>query len=524
MTLDSLQSRRKSRPFLIAIACILPILVHSGGLEPIQLRYMVIAISVGLIVPFFYVVMKLREPRWNREQEEYVRSRIRRSLIKLMPIDLEVTREEEEQLESAEIYKTLTGVFWETVNQDEELRAQKEQFYSNGLDYSTALDVFLLLRFFGIIYLCTSLLLGDYVLFFAGTALVVVALASRWIAVPIARRRHLELSAEQLELLKRRKGQYVSERFREIVLEWRREGRPVLPEPKHPLRPRHLILADAFAVAFVLAIAVCGVVMRGWFGAEARIKSDPKEASSYVGDGKHDKPVVVVFVHGVFGDRNASWLNVGSTSGFPQLIASDPVLSHDVDVFVFEYFTPKFSLAPSIVDLADQLRGALDDQGVFTRHKKVVFLAHSMGGIVVRQYLVGNPDKMALVPMIYFYATPTNGSELAALAKIASRNPQLRGMTPLESNDFLQSITSNWLNSSKAQSIASYCGIEELPTDGATVVARASATALCNRPLDPFSANHIDIVKPENRSDPRYTRFRSALEKEVPSLAAPPGE
>ncbi len=230
------------------------------------------------------------------------------------------------------------------------------------------------------------------------------------------------------------------------------------PDIKQPLRPRHLVLWDVVTVSIVISIAVLGIVMRGWFSTEARTKSDPEENSSYIDSGDHNKPVVVVFVHGVFGDRNGSWLNTRSTSGFPELLATDPVLAHDVDVFVFEYFTPKFSLAPSIVDLADQLRGALEDHQVFTRHKKVVFLAHSMGGIVVRQYLLGNPDRIPSVPMIYFYATPTNGSELAALARIASTNPQLRGMTPIEGNDFLQSIQSNWLNSNKAKSIASYCG------------------------------------------------------------------
>ena len=93
-------------------------------------------------------------------------------------------------------------------------------------------------------------------------------------------------------------------------------------------------------------------------------------------------------------------------------------------------------------------------------------------------------------------------------------------MTPIESNDFLQSIQSEWLDSNKAQSIASYCGVEELQTDGQIIVPRSSATSLCNRALDPFTANHIDIVKPGSRFDPRYTRFRSALVTEVPPLGA----
>jgi hypothetical protein len=75
-----------------------------------------------------------------------------------------------------------------------------------------------------------------------------------------------------------------------------------------------------------------------------------------------------------------------------------------------------------------------------------------------------------------------------------------------------------WLSSDKAKSIASYCGIEELPISGVIVVPRSSATSLCNKSIDPFSADHIGIVKPTDRSDARYARFVNALRKEVPSL------
>jgi hypothetical protein len=80
-----------------------------------------------------------------------------------------------------------------------------------------------------------------------------------------------------------------------------------------------------------------------------------------------------------------------------------------------------------------------------------------MGGIIVRQFLLNHQERMSQVPMIFFYAAPTNRSELASLAEIASANPQLRGMKPIEGNDLLQSLQSMWLSSQAAKSIASYC-------------------------------------------------------------------
>jgi pimeloyl-ACP methyl ester carboxylesterase len=113
------------------------------------------------------------------------------------------------------------------------------------------------------------------------------------------------------------------------------------------------------------------------------------------------------------------------------MLASDPEFGKQTDVFLFEYYTPKVGPAPSIVGLVAQFRGALEDQRVFEDHKSIVFLAHSMGGIIVRQFLLTRHD-LAKIAMLYFYATLTNGAELARTAREISGNAQLRGLIPLE--------------------------------------------------------------------------------------------
>ena len=517
MTLNGLQLLRKAIPFVITAVCILPwflIQTQHFGEAPIP---PVVLLSGALIVSLLYVLLKVRDPYWNREMDQYVRAQIRESLVTLIPSDINVTPEERKQLANSEIYKELTGVFWEAVDQSEVLRAQKQHFYSNGLEYSTAIDVFLLFRFFAFCYAFASIATRDFSLFLVSFVLIAIALIARWFAIPRARRQHLQLSAEQLDLLKREKGDFVADRFRQIVLGWRRtrifQSSTLTDQPPHP---RRLFVWDALAVGVLVVIAAIGI-SRGWLG--LRFHGKPEVNSSYIPDRAHGNPFAVVFVHGLFGTKEDSWLNPSSHASFPGLLANDPELKGKLDVFAFEYFTPRFGAAPSIADLADQLRGALDDHRVFEEHDKTVFLAHSMGGIVVRQFLLNNQDKISKVPMVFFYATPTNGSDLASIARFASANPQFRGMVPLEGNDLLQSIQSMWLNSERAKSIASYCGVEELPTLGVMVVPRSSATALCNRGLDPFSTDHIDIVKPTDRSDPRYTRFVSALRKEIPSVS-----
>ena len=145
----------------------------------------------------------------------------------------------------------------------------------------------------------------------------------------------------------------------------------------------------------------------------------------------------------------------------------------------------KFGRAPSIVDLADQLRGELDDHRVF-EDRRNHSLAHGIeGGIIVRQFILNRQERMAKIPMLFFYATPTNGSDLAAIARLASVNPQFRGLVPLEGNDLLRPIQSTVARLDD-QSIASYCAVEDLPTLGIMIVTRSSATSLCNRAINPL--------------------------------------
>ena len=77
----------------------------------------------------------------------------------------------------------------------------------------------------------------------------------------------------------------------------------------------------------------------------------------------------------------------------------------------------------------------------------------------------------------------------------------------LQDSDLLQSIQQTWIAVRELMHTASYCAYERLPTDGVFVVSQASARGLCNKPLEPITEDHIDLVKPTSRDDPRYTRF-----------------
>lgn len=114
------------------------------------------------------------------------------------------------------------------------------------------------------------------------------------------------------------------------------------------------------------------------------------------------------------------------------------------DKYVYSYSSGFSGANYKINELVEDMRTDLDAHEIFQKHKKVIFLCHSMGGIVVRAFLIGHQALAPKVPMIYFFATPTSGADVARIAKVFSANPQLKGLVPLESNDYLDLIQNNW--------------------------------------------------------------------------------
>ena len=227
--------------------------------------------------------------------------------------------------------------------------------------------------------------------------------------------------------------------------------------------------------------------------------------STYIRNTNADK--VIVFVHGFLGDSVSTWTN--GQSYWPEMIVND----HDfdgVDVFVYQYPTSiNADLTPDQV--ADDMRAVLKSNGVSDR-KKLIFLSHSMGGVITRAYLLRYRDIAAKTAFLQFYSTPTDGSSLATIASLASQishlgNAQIDRLKSNIEKDYLGGQTRDW--QSARFSIPSYCAYEEQPTYGMTVVSFESATALCNSPPNAVNTNHIDIVKPLNEQSQPYSIFKA---------------
>jgi len=223
---------------------------------------------------------------------------------------------------------------------------------------------------------------------------------------------------------------------------------------------------------------------------------------------------VIVFMHGVLGAAEGTWTNKTTGAFWPELVKTDPEFK-GFDIYVYQFPTTLLKRSMSVDELSEDLRLELQNAKVFD-HKEVIFVCHSMGGLITRSFLQKYQSYASKVPFIYFFSTPTEGSEIAGLAKWLSKNPQHGDMIPITDTNYLATQLRAWLAAQFP--IASYCAYEDQATVGFQVVPMRSAAALCNRPLTPISANHMEIVKPKGQDDKPHRALQNAFRQTRPVI------
>jgi pimeloyl-ACP methyl ester carboxylesterase len=200
---------------------------------------------------------------------------------------------------------------------------------------------------------------------------------------------------------------------------------------------------------------------------------------------------LILFVHGLGGTADGTW------GEFPRLIREDGGLS-GFDVALLNqpsapFRFPFMRVSARIGEFADALSSEIDSR--FRDYDDIVLVGHSMGGLIVRKFLVEQlkAGRIPRVSRAMLYACPNLGSSIAGLGKaVAWRHWQLAQLTP--ESDFLEGLNQDWLT-------LDCCG---------RIVVRNIVAAL-DRYVLPSSANprwpgstfrtvgdqgHVDLVKP----------------------------
>jgi pimeloyl-ACP methyl ester carboxylesterase len=161
-----------------------------------------------------------------------------------------------------------------------------------------------------------------------------------------------------------------------------------------------------------------------------------KPRAQYLRNDKKDR--VIVFVHGIFGSPLDTWKCAHGDFYWPKALLSDPAFN-DSDVYIAAYDSPYMGDHMTIDEIVSNLANRFQSDGVFN-HREVVFVAHSLGGLITQRFLITHRELAKQVPFIAFYATPETGAQVAQLGHVLSADPLLKEMFPGPQNDYLLNL------------------------------------------------------------------------------------
>ena len=246
---------------------------------------------------------------------------------------------------------------------------------------------------------------------------------------------------------------------------------------------------------------------------------------------------LLLFVHGLMGGSE-TWLAPTGVS-LPQLIDEDPTLNQAFDIVCFDYYSTwsrKISGAKTLVQRLfkfsnktpknlpiDEISELLQTNFIveLNGYKKVIIIAHSMGGLISKSCIIKQITKNLSTNIIGFIslAVPHSGSAIANYASFISSHEQLKDLSVL-SNE-VDKLNREWM------------GLPFRPLDrylyGSydTVVKKQSAIAIHSNDCANYlalDADHISICKPISRdiltykSIVRYIKQINEASKEKETL------
>ena len=231
--------------------------------------------------------------------------------------------------------------------------------------------------------------------------------------------------------------------------------------------------------------------------------------------GQHTPHVTtaVVFIHGIFGNTLDTWTADGGASSFFKLVFDDPTVGRYIDVYAFGFTSRMFAGGSfDIQEAADKLQAYIDHDLLQQGYRQIVFVGHSMGGLVILRYLLTHREMLNRVPLLVFYATPQTGAQIADVANKVARNPALAQMIPADKDGYLRAMSSEWRSIQGTRPHVS-CAYEKETTYGVLVVPWTSANFFCDEAATPIASDHIHIVKPTRPNDEAVLVLVNALNR-----------
>jgi hypothetical protein len=223
---------------------------------------------------------------------------------------------------------------------------------------------------------------------------------------------------------------------------------------------------------------------------------------------KSQSGVTVVFVHGVLSSGETCWRNANG-SYWPSLLAAEESIKA-VGIYVFTYRTNIFSGSYRLGDVVDALKEYMRLDGLFECHT-LVFVAHSMGGLVVRKLIVERAIEFRdndISVALFLVASPSLGSRYANLLEPMARwlgHSHADALRFSQDNHWLMDLDKEFTNLKEAKTV-SIVG-KELVEDvfiafkgliQTQVVEPFAGARYFGEPFKVPASDHFSIAKPES--------------------------
>lgn len=157
---------------------------------------------------------------------------------------------------------------------------------------------------------------------------------------------------------------------------------------------------------------------------------------------KPSNGISVVFVHGILSSGETCWQH-DNGAYWPELLTNEPELEA-VGIYVYTYQTGIFSGTYNLNDVVDDLKERLLTMDKVVDNQRIAFVCHSMGGIVVRKFLVERVNDLRdrnIEVGLFLVASPSLGASYANWLKPIA---ELMGHSQADALRFSQSNI--WLN------------------------------------------------------------------------------
>jgi hypothetical protein len=223
-----------------------------------------------------------------------------------------------------------------------------------------------------------------------------------------------------------------------------------------------------------------------------------------------DQKKAIVLVHGLTGNSNDTWTNLETGQSFPEILRNVDSINNNYAIIPINYPSHIITDNLSLQEIGIWFSYELRNEGILSQgqYNEIIFIAHSLGNLVVRSALYENPEffEKVKVRLILSLASPSEGSNIADFGMIFLPGSNIiPDLTSSENNQYLIKLNKTWDKYKGDTKIA--CAYEKYPINGMTfVVSMPSATRICTEKGYPVMADHYGISKPPNQ-DSRVAKW-----------------